>query len=101
MTKLLSTEVEGRDSKDGMSKTFRCWDVDQIWLLLPSVQDLVPARTRRRTLPTTSPLCATSRSRRMLPRTTARPRPARADAAPSTVAPPGTWATGYRNPAAA
>ncbi|MBV8093479.1 MAG: IS1182 family transposase [Acetobacteraceae bacterium] len=26
-----------------MSKTFRCWDVDQIWLLPPSVQDLVPA----------------------------------------------------------
>jgi transposase len=26
-----------------MSKTFRPWDVDQIWLLPPSVQDLVPA----------------------------------------------------------
>lgn len=26
-----------------MSKTFRSWDVDQIWLLPPSVQDLVPA----------------------------------------------------------
>ena len=26
-----------------MSKTFRAWDVDQIWLLPPSVQDLVPA----------------------------------------------------------
>jgi transposase len=25
-----------------MSKTFRPWDVDQIWLLLPSIQDLVP-----------------------------------------------------------
>jgi transposase len=25
-----------------MSKTFRPWDVDQIWLLPPSVQDLVP-----------------------------------------------------------
>ena len=27
----------------GMSKTFRPWDIDQIWLLPPSVQDLVPA----------------------------------------------------------
>lgn len=26
-----------------MAKTFRAWDVDQIWLLPPSVQDLVPA----------------------------------------------------------
>ena len=26
-----------------MAKTFRSWDVDQIWLLPPSVQDLVPA----------------------------------------------------------
>jgi transposase len=26
-----------------MSKTFRPWDVEQIWLLPPSVQDLVPA----------------------------------------------------------
>jgi len=26
-----------------MSKSFRSWDVDQIWLLPPSVQDLVPA----------------------------------------------------------
>jgi transposase len=26
-----------------MSKTFRAWDVDQVWLLPPSVQDLVPA----------------------------------------------------------
>jgi transposase len=26
-----------------MSKTFRPWDVDQIWLLPPSIQDLVPA----------------------------------------------------------
>ena len=25
-----------------MSKTFRAWDVDQVWLLPPSVQDLVP-----------------------------------------------------------
>ena len=27
-----------------MSKTFRPWDVDQAWLLPPSVQDFVPAR---------------------------------------------------------
>src|ERR687898_3586511 len=26
-----------------MSKTFRPWDVDQLWLLPPSVHDLVPA----------------------------------------------------------
>ena len=26
-----------------MSKTFRPWDIDQVWLLPPSVQDLVPA----------------------------------------------------------
>ncbi len=26
-----------------MSKSFRAWDVDQIWLLPPSVQDMVPA----------------------------------------------------------
>jgi transposase len=26
-----------------MSKTFRPWDVDQVWLLPPSIQDLVPA----------------------------------------------------------
>src|ERR687898_2471550 len=26
-----------------MSKTFRAWDVDQVWLLPPSVQDFVPA----------------------------------------------------------
>lgn len=26
-----------------MSKTFRAWDVDQVWLLPPSIQDLVPA----------------------------------------------------------
>src|SRR3979490_2250009 len=25
-----------------MSKTFRPWDVDQVWLLPPSIQDLVP-----------------------------------------------------------
>jgi transposase len=27
-----------------MSKTFRPWDVDQVWLLPPSVQDFVPAK---------------------------------------------------------
>ena len=26
-----------------MSKTFRAWDVDQVWLLPPSVHDFVPA----------------------------------------------------------
>ena len=26
-----------------MSKTFRAWEVDQVWLLPPSIQDLVPA----------------------------------------------------------
>lgn len=26
-----------------MSKTFRVWDVDQVWLLPPSIQDLVPS----------------------------------------------------------
>jgi transposase len=26
-----------------MGKTFRAWDVDQVWLLPPSIQDLVPA----------------------------------------------------------
>jgi transposase len=31
------------DSLGGMSKTFRAWDVDQVWLLPPSIQDLVPA----------------------------------------------------------
>ena len=30
-------------TRSGMSKTFRPWDIDQIWLLPPSVQDLVPA----------------------------------------------------------
>ena len=31
------------DSFDGMSKTFRPWDIDQRWLLPPSVHELVPA----------------------------------------------------------
>lgn len=26
-----------------MAKSFRAWDVDQVWLLPPSVQELVPA----------------------------------------------------------
>src|SRR5260221_5141868 len=26
-----------------MSKTFRPWDADQVWLLPPSIQDLVPS----------------------------------------------------------
>jgi hypothetical protein len=26
-----------------MSTTFRAWDVDQVWLLPPSVHDFVPA----------------------------------------------------------
>jgi len=30
------------DSLGGMSKTFRCWDVDQVWLLPPSIHDFVP-----------------------------------------------------------
>ncbi len=38
-----STWESDRDSLAGMSKTFRAWDVDQVWLLPPSVQDLVPA----------------------------------------------------------
>ena len=29
-----------------MSKTFRAWDVDQVWLLPPSVHDFVPAGHR-------------------------------------------------------
>ena len=29
-----------------MGKTFRAWDVDQVWLLPPSIQDLVPAGHR-------------------------------------------------------
>ena len=32
-----------RGSSAGMSKTFRAWDVDQVWLLPPSVHDFVPA----------------------------------------------------------
>jgi len=32
------------DSLLSMSKTFRPWDVDQVWLFPPSVQDFVPAK---------------------------------------------------------
>jgi transposase len=35
--------IDESDSYDGMSKTFRPWDVEQRWLLPPSVQELVPA----------------------------------------------------------
>src|SRR5207237_4316641 len=38
-----STAESKRDSLGGISKTFRPWDVDQVWLLPPSIQDLVPA----------------------------------------------------------
>src|SRR6201987_2668487 len=38
-----STWAGESDSMVRMSKTFRPWDVEQIWLLPPSVQDLVPA----------------------------------------------------------
>ena len=31
------------DSLCGMSKTFRSWDVDQVWLLPPSIHDFVPS----------------------------------------------------------
>ena len=31
------------DSLAGMSKSFRPWEPDQVWLLPPSIQDLVPA----------------------------------------------------------
>jgi transposase len=33
-----------RDSLWSMSKTFRPWDVDQVWLFPPSVRDFVPAK---------------------------------------------------------
>lgn len=38
-----STNVVDRDSLGFMSKTFRAWDVDQVWLLPPSVHEFVPA----------------------------------------------------------
>src|SRR6516164_8701426 len=38
-----STGESDRDSLAVMSKTFRPWDVDQVWLLPPSIEDLVPA----------------------------------------------------------
>ena len=31
------------DSLCSMSKTFRSWDVDQVWLLPPSIHDFVPS----------------------------------------------------------
>ena len=39
-----STAAKDRDSLGGMSKTFRAWNVDQVWLFPPSVQDFVPAK---------------------------------------------------------
>ena len=39
-----STARADDDSLWGMSKTFRPWTVDEVWLLPPSVQDFVPAR---------------------------------------------------------
>jgi transposase len=38
-----STMMCESDSWGGMSKTFRAWDVEQRWLLPPSVHELVPA----------------------------------------------------------
>src|SRR5512139_70157 len=38
-----STMSDESDSWCGMSKTFRPWDVEQRWLLPPSIRDLVPA----------------------------------------------------------
>src|SRR5258708_40015281 len=35
--------IDESDSYDGMSKTFRPWDIEQRWLLPPSVHELVPA----------------------------------------------------------
>src|ERR1700731_4089019 len=35
--------IDESDSYDAMSKTFRPWDIEQRWLLPPSVQELVPA----------------------------------------------------------
>jgi transposase len=37
------TMIDGSDSYEGMSKTFRPWDVEQRWLLPPSVHELVAA----------------------------------------------------------
>ena len=38
-----STWGDESDSSSAMSKTFRPWDVEQRWLLPPSVHELVPA----------------------------------------------------------
>ena len=38
-----STFSIGGDSLSVMSKTFRAWDVDQVWLLPPSIRDFVPS----------------------------------------------------------
>src|SRR6202051_1658020 len=35
--------IEESESYDGVSKTFRPWDIEQRWLLPPSVHELVPA----------------------------------------------------------
>jgi hypothetical protein len=35
--------IDESDSYCAMSKTFRPWDVEQRWLLPPSVHELVPA----------------------------------------------------------
>src|SRR5258708_11457987 len=35
--------IDESDSYEGMSKTFRPWDIEQRWLLPPSVHELVPA----------------------------------------------------------
>src|ERR1700681_2343416 len=37
-----STMIDESDSLCGMSKTFRPWDIEQGWLLPPSVHELVP-----------------------------------------------------------
>jgi transposase len=39
-----STRGDESDSSGAMSKTFRPWDVEQRWLLPPSVHELVPVR---------------------------------------------------------
>jgi hypothetical protein len=38
-----STIAGESDSYDAMSKTFRPWDIEQRWLLPPSVHELVAA----------------------------------------------------------
>jgi hypothetical protein len=41
--RFISTTDGESDSCNGMSKTFRPWDIEQRWLLPPSVHELVPA----------------------------------------------------------